>query len=141
MAVQGIKIAKRHEQETALAVDIQDLKRLKQIAEDAKEAFEEAQALFVKEMEALNRKTLTNDDTKVTVVSGSTTKYDERGLAKALGAPLWNKITKKSLDKAKLEDLVNDGTIDINVVAQHATVTPSKPFVRFSAVLPDDNAS
>lgn len=138
MPVSGIKIAKRQEAETALAFAIRDLKTLKTIVERAQEEYEARQAAFIKEMEALNRKTLTDSDTKVSVVYRDIPKYDEKGLAKALGAPLWNKITKKTLDKAKLEKLVDEGEIDINVIAQHTTVTPAKPHLRFSAVLPDE---
>lgn len=138
MTVSGIKIAKRHEEETSLARQIEDLRSLKVVAEAAQQAYEEAQALFIKEMEAVGRKTLTDDTTKVTVVERSIPKYDEKGLAKALGAAMWNKITKKSLDKAKLEKAVDEGEIDINVVAQHTEIAPAKPHLRFSAVLPNE---
>jgi len=133
MPVSGIKLGNK-----SLNARIANLQLLKQIAERATEAYEEAQADFIKAMEAEGRKTLRDGTLKVTLVTRDIPKYDEKGLAKSLGATLWNKITKKTLDKAKLEKAVDEGEIDINVVAQHTTVTPAKPHLRFSAVLPDE---
>jgi hypothetical protein len=138
MPVSGIKIVKGIQDAEVLAERIRDLKVLKTIAERAQEEYEARQAAFIKEMEALDRKTLRDNDTKVTVVTRDIPRYDEKGLAKALGATLWNKITKKTLDKTKLEKAVDEGEIDINVVAQHTTVSSAKPHLRFSAVLPDE---
>lgn len=128
----GIKLGGR-----SLNARIATLQILKRAAESATEAYEEAQAAFVKDLQAEGRKTIQDGTLKVTLVERSIPKYDEKGLAKALGAPLWNKITKKTLDKVKLEKAVDEGEIDINVVAQHTTVTWAKPHLRFSAVLPD----
>ena len=136
MPVSGIKI--QTSESGLLVPSIQMLARLKAVAEVAQARYEEAQAKFIEHMEVEGRKTLKDHQTKVTLVTRSIPKYDEKGLAKAVGATLWNKITKKTLDKAKLEKLVDEGEIDINVVAQHTTVTEAKPHLRFSAVLPDD---
>lgn len=138
MSVQGIKIAQQHGKEVVLADEVQHLLRLKLAAEAAEAEYNEAQERFIEQMELVGRKSLKDDSTKVTVVTRSIPRYDEKGLAKALGATLWNKVTKKTLDKAKLEKAVDEGEIDINVVAQHTTVGEAKPHLRFSAVLPDD---
>jgi len=137
MSVSGIKIVKRDQDAEMLSRGILLVHSLKTQAEAAQKRYEDEQERFIKEMEALGRKTLTDGKTKVTVVERSLTRYDEKGLAKALGASLWNKITKKTLDKVKLEKAVDEGEIDINVVAQHASVVPSKAHLRFSAVLSD----
>lgn len=133
MSVQGIKIDK-----PVLTPSIAMLMRLKEQAEIAQDRYERAQADFIAHLEAEGRKSSQDGVHKATMVTRSIPKYDEKGLAKALGATLWNKITKKTLDKAKLEKAVDEGEIDINVVAQHTTVGEAKPHLRFSAVLPDD---
>lgn len=134
----GIKIQKAAKS-APLDLEIETLRDLKAKAEAAQLLFEEQQERVVKTFEAQGRKTMKSGTVKATLVERSLTRYDERGLAKALGAPVWNKVTKRVLDKPKLEDAVDKGEVDINVVAQHATVVPSKPHIRFSAVTPDDD--
>lgn len=138
MPVSGIKIQKANDD--VLTAQVHFLAVMKRNLDEAQARYEEVQANLIKELEARGRKTLVDEvtRTKVTVVTRDIPKYDEKGLAKALGASLWNKITKKTLDKAKLEKAVDEGEIDINVIAQHTTVTPAKPHLRFSAVLPDE---
>lgn len=121
-----------------LELEVERVQELKARAEAASAAFEEAQAHLVKEFQAAGRKTLRYGSLKATLVERAVPKYDERGLAKALGAPVWNKITKKVLDKAKLEDAVSNGDIDVNVVAQYTTIQEQKPHLRFSVVAPDE---
>lgn len=132
----GIKIART---QPLLNHEVEILQRLKSEAEAASLRFEEQQATVIKMMEAQGRKTLKTAEVKATLVERVVPKYDEHGLRKALGAPMWTKVTKKVLDKVKLEKMVDEGEIDLNVVAQYATVTPSKPYIRFSAVTPDDD--
>jgi hypothetical protein len=76
---------------------------------------------------------------RATLVQGTRTKYNEAGLKKALGAPLWKKVIKTSLDTKKLEELVKDGEIDIHVVAENSEVLDNKPYVRVSPLTEDDD--
>lgn len=125
--------------DAVLPFEIQALAELKALADAALLRFEEQQERVVKLLEQQGRKSATNGSVRARLVIGSSTRYDERGLAKALGAPVWNKVTKKVLDKGKLEDAVDKGDIDLNVVAQYATVTPNKPYIRLTPVTADDS--
>lgn len=69
---------------------------------------------------------------RVTYVQGETTKIDEQGLRKALGAANYRKYTKETLDRKKLEEGMDKGEVDPIVVGQHVQVVPSKPFLRFT---------
>jgi hypothetical protein len=119
-----------------LAQAIERLHELKEQAIAASSRFEEQQAYVIGMMG--DQKTAKAIRHKATVVRGNITTYNEAGLKKALGAATWNKITKKVLDRPKLEQAVNDGEIDINVVAAHAEVKPKKPYVSFSKINDDE---
>lgn len=129
-----LKIAKEtSELDSAIA----RLHLLKEQALAAQAAVEEQQAYVIDLMRLDQRKTYSTKGTykyKATVVQGTTVKYDVAGLKKALGADLWKKVTVLQLDKKMLEDRVQMGEIDINVVAEHSKVTENKPYVRITPV-------
>lgn len=55
----------------------------------------------------------------------------ERQLKKRLGATVWNKITKRVLDRQALEAAIADGIVDPGVVAQCSEEVPKgRPYVR-----------
>ena len=61
-----------------------------------------------------------------------TTKIDEEGLRKALGVKLWNKITVKKVDKAKLTTTIADGEISPELASGFLTVQKNKPYIRYT---------
>lgn len=139
--MQGISLSMQKHMNTdpvTLESEVRRLKMLKTSSDQAAALYKEAQEHVLKLLEQAGRKTAKVDDIKITKVQGTSTRIDEKGLAKALGAAMWNKITKKSLDKGKLEDKIERGEIDINVVAQHTTVAENAPYIRLSAALEDE---
>jgi hypothetical protein len=97
---------------------------------------------IIKEMEAAKRKTTATEisgiNVKVTYVQGYSTKINEDGLKKALGAARWVKVTKMVVDKSKLETAMSNGLIDPIVVGQHVTQSPNKPYLRITESLSDN---
>ena len=61
-----------------------------------------------------------------------TTKIDEEGLRKALGVKLWNKVTVKKVDKAKLTAIIADGEVSPELASGFLTVQKNKPYIRYS---------
>lgn len=72
------------------------------------------------------------DAVKGTLVEPQRVTYDEGRLETAVGPKVWSKVTKRVLDKAKLEAAITMGDVDANVVAACAQVADSKPYVRIS---------
>lgn len=76
---------------------------------------------------------------RATLVRGERVKYNELGLKKALGAAVWRKVTKTSLDTKKLDEAVQEGLVPVMVVAQHSEVLFNKAYVKITPVaLTDD---
>lgn len=82
-----------------------------------------------------DQKTVRRGGMQATVVRRETTRIDEDSLKKKLGAPLFNKATKRVLDKAKLESLISLGEVTVEQVASASQLVPSKPYVRVSEVV------
>lgn len=130
----GIKIKRVDEQQLRLAEALDRLKDLKNQQASVVKAVFEQESLVVDLMDMMGQKSFSRNNMRATVVKSETAVVNEVGLAKALGAKTWNKITKKVLDKSKLEKALADGEIDVNVVSQHTEMRPRKPFVRISEV-------
>lgn len=69
---------------------------------------------------------------KATLVKNESYKVNELGLKRAVGAKVYNKLTKAVLDKKKLEKAVEDGVVDPVIVAQNSELTTSKLYIRIS---------
>lgn len=121
------------------------LHQLKEKALAASLAVEEQQAKVIDYLKLEGKKTYSTTKAgafaryKATLVQGTTVKYNEPGLKKALGATVWKKVTKTILDKKLLEDLVTQGDIDVHVVAENSSVNENKPYVRITPVTEDDD--
>src|SRR6478609_4162912 len=78
----------------------------KKAADHAKRELELAEEELTEALRAAGQKTisLTEGDKvqRATFVQTESTKIDEDGLRKAVGVKIWNKITVKKVDKAKL---------------------------------------
>jgi hypothetical protein len=108
----------------------------KKAADHAKRELEAAEAELIESLRAAGDKStsLTEGDKvqRATVVQTETTKIDEEGLRKALGVKLWNKVTVKKVDKAKLTAIIADGEISPELASGFLTVQKNKPYIRYS---------
>jgi len=107
----------------------------------AKERFDKvtnelAQEMLVQEIKS-DLVCVRGDDYKVTVVQGETTRVDDDGLKKAMGAVKFRRVTKTKVDTKLLEKAVKDGLVDIDTVAAFVSITPNKPFVKVTRVVGD----
>lgn len=66
------------------------------------------------------------------VMRNSSLVIDEDALRKELGEKLWAKVTSQTLDKKRLEALIDLGEIDPVVVAQVSREKPIAPFIRIN---------
>lgn len=122
----------------SIIVLLQRLRDLKKTIKDAESEIKGdagVEAQIIDHFNHARQKSMTITDhegTRITgtLVEGSTIELDEVRLKKAIGAPTWNKVTKRVIDKTKLEDAMADGTVDPNVVAQCSNEVPRKPYVR-----------
>lgn len=107
-------------------------KRAKEVAE---ERFSEAQQDLLDVLGDQKSAWANVDDMRVTVtqVEQSRVVIDESRLKKCLGAPVFNKITKRVLDKELLQDAITRKEVDPVKVAQCSEEIRSRPFIRMSA--------
>lgn len=105
--------------------------------ENAKADYEELQARLVKQMEADQRKSFrwTEDGTRynLTYVQGHTTLIDEAGLRRAMTAKVFDRYTKRVLDRPKMEAALDSGAVDKKLVARFVTLRPNKPHLAYKA--------
>lgn len=69
---------------------------------------------------------------RVTYVAAERTVINEQGLRKELGARQFAKITKVSVDRKKLENLIAAGEIAPEVVGKHIEVKKDTPSIRYT---------
>lgn len=122
---------------------IEDYRKLVREQEELAVALEKAKQRLI-ELAAVNgQKSLstTTGDKKIvaTVSSRTITTFDEKGLKKALGAISYKRLCKLQIDRAKLEQAVQDGDVDPVVVAQYSRITQSAPYIRLSEKAVDDD--
>jgi hypothetical protein len=67
---------------------------------------------------------------KATIVAGSRIVCDESALKKRLGVRMWDRVTMKKLDKAKLEEAIAQGEVDATIVAACSEEVPNKVYVK-----------
>jgi hypothetical protein len=112
-----------------------DLARIKALEDELAKQKAAVQESLVTALKAVGQKTASattdnGDSIKGTLVEAQRVTYDEDRLKKALGAPVWKKVTKQVLDKQKLEAEITVGAVDPNVVAGCASVADNKPYVK-----------
>lgn len=97
----------------------------------AQQDLDVAQALLMKQMEQDQRKSYrwTSDGQRcsITYTQGHTTAVDEKGLRRALRAPVFDKYTKRVLDRKAMEQAMDAGEIDPITVSRYVTLIPNKP--------------
>jgi hypothetical protein len=103
----------------------------RQARDKAQADLDEAQAQLMKQMEADQRKSYRwkSDGVAHTVsyVQAHTTVIDEKGLRRALRAKVFDKYTKRVLDRPAMEKAMDAGLIDPVVVSAYVTRKPNKP--------------
>lgn len=108
--------------------------RYKEALKMAEDAVKAAQELLVQRMKEEGRWTVSAQDgyEKITgtLVEATRIVIDEPRLKKKVGAAMWDKITKKALDKEKLAAAIVVGDVDPNVVAEVSEEVPNSPYVR-----------
>ena len=114
----------------------------KRAAEAAAEQLAKAQHELVELLASREQKSIQSDVNglrmQVTVASAERVRYDEAALKKALGARTFNAVSKRVLDRGRLDQAVAEGKVDITVVAQYATITKSAPYVTLRRVSVED---
>jgi hypothetical protein len=118
----------------ALVADYLDAKAARDKAQDK---LDELSERLIKQMEQDQRKSITWRDGKtirtITYVQGHTTIIDEVGLRRKLTAKVFDRYTKRVLDRKKMEEAMDTGEVDHVVVASYVTQRPNKPFLKYSA--------
>jgi hypothetical protein len=104
--------------------------------DEAQDRFEDAQARLLKQMEADQRKSYRwageGRNHNLTYVQGHTTYIDEPGLRRALRAKVFDRYTKRVLDRKAMEKAMDAGEVDPVTVAQYVTQRPKKPFLHYT---------
>jgi hypothetical protein len=94
---------------------------------------DEAQSRLIKQMEADQRKSFRWKEDGVsraiTYVQKRTTVINEAGLRKALTAKVFDKYTKRVLDRKAMEEAMDTGEVDPVTVLQYVTMKPQRPYL------------
>jgi hypothetical protein len=102
----------------------------------AQAAYKAREEALLQWMEANRRKSVKIDDGREVFTATYTRQHrsdiDEKGLKKALTAPIYYKYTKRVLDKKLLDGAVADGSVSPMTVARFVTEKPSAPFIKFT---------
>ncbi len=122
----------------AQAVDplFQDYLDAKAAADRADAHLKLLQRALLERMEEKQQKTIavTRNGVKqqVTYVKRETHEIDEKGLRKKLTAKVFDKYTKKVLDRKAMEQAMEEGVIDPMVVAPFVSEKDSAPYLRYT---------
>lgn len=113
---------------------ITDLKLLRAEKKELEAEIDEVQQEGIALLDKLDQKSITFELEGRTItgtkVEGSTLEFDVAKLKKRLGTSLWNRVSTRTLDKAKLESLLAAGDIDPKIVAACSDEKPKKPYIR-----------
>jgi hypothetical protein len=118
--------------ELALDVAVLEVARAKQNLVEAEAELAKAQENLIAHLTSVGHKSREYGGFRATLVKSETVKVNEAGLKKAIGARVFNKLTKAVLDKKKLEEAVEAGAIDPVILAQNSQVVEGKPFIRLT---------
>jgi phosphoenolpyruvate-protein kinase (PTS system EI component) len=104
--------------------------------EAAKQQLDDAQDRLIKEMEADQRKSFRwvagGVESKLTYVQQHQTFIDEPGLRRALKAKVFDRYTKRVLDRKAMELAMDAGEVDPITVSRFVTTRPKKPFLTYT---------
>jgi hypothetical protein len=118
--------------ELLLDVAVLNVARAKEYLARAEKELAKAQEDLTARLSSLGWKTHEYGGYRATLVKNESYKVNEMGLKRAVGARVYNKVTKSVLDKKKLEQAVTEGLIDPVIVAQNSELSESKAYIRIS---------
>lgn len=101
----------------------------------AQSALDEATERLMKQMEADQRKsfrwTANGRAHSLTFVRRNTVEVDEPGLRKALTAKVFDRYTKRVLDRKRMETAIEAGEVDPITVSRFTTLRPAKAYLDY----------
>jgi hypothetical protein len=96
---------------------------------------DEVQARLIKQMEQDQRKSFRWEEDgvsrAVTYVAKRTPVIDETGLRKALTAKVFDRFTKRVLDKKAMEAAMDSGLVNPVTVSKYVSLKPSRPYLEY----------
>lgn len=115
----------------------------KEVAENTKARFEKARDSLVKYFDAVQEvsATITNGDgkaVKVWVVKPENKKIDDQGLAEALGPDLYGMVSKRVVDKDRLEYALSSGKIELDMILPYIQYVPGTAYIRTKPAQEED---
>ena len=132
------------EETTKIKMDllVQSFAELSQRAADATNAFEAVRKTLAQEMENEQIKTHEVQDGgkvyRATFLQAVIPVIDEGALEDELGTEVFDRYTKRVLDRKALEEAMENGELDPLTVGKHITERKNRPSVRFSTRAADD---
>jgi hypothetical protein len=125
----GLRVVR--EGRTELEVEVLRLEELRRGRDEAEQAYREQCRLVMRLMRSKTA-TVSDDDgtVRVTKVHARRSVLDEEKLRRSLGARVWDRLTTRVLDHAKLDLAIADGTVDPVVVATCVNTTKRLPYIR-----------
>ena len=111
---------------------------LKTIAEEAQRAFQEAQDEIVEIMESQGIPSVSTLEESTglqytgTLVVGESVEFDEAALRKTLGVKMWDEVTRRVVDRKKLEARIATGDITAKAVEKNTIRKPRKPYLKLT---------
>jgi len=115
---------------------VDDYLEAKAELDKAQARLDELAARLIKMMEQDQRKSYTwrvgDQICTLTYVQGHTIHVDEPGLRRKLTARVFDKYTRRVLDRKKMEQAIDTGEVDRVTIAPFLTERPNKPFLKYS---------
>jgi len=120
-----------------VVVRLRDLRSEKREIEDEISGVQSEGIQFLKEHLKIKSLAFDDPDDQTVKITGTLVEptsliLDEGKLKKKVGASVWNKITKRVLDRALLESAVASGLITPSTVASCASEEPKAPYIRIT---------
>lgn len=116
--------------------DVIEFDALKAQASELADRIKELQGKVIDNMETLgiDSHVVENGDAKVQVtrVQNTSTTLDETRFRKLIGTSVWNKVSSRKLDKAKLDDAIKNGVVAPIDVADASNEKTGSPFIRLT---------
>lgn len=111
--------------------------------DQAQQRLDEVQSQLIKQMETDQRKSYRwqshGHSYAVTYVQKGATVIDEKGLRKALTAKVFDRYTKRVLDKRAMEVAMDSGDVDPVTVSRYVSIKPSRPYLEYrNREVPDE---
>ena len=101
-----------------------------------KQRLDDLTEVLIKQMVADQRKSyrwrVGNELSTLTFVQQRQTFIDEPGLRKALTAKVFDRYTKRVLDRKRMEEAMDIGEVDPVTVSRFVTQRPKKPFLTYT---------